>query len=143
MIASRRLNERVAENLSALERYISLLHYIKAQVDCFVLPISDILKRADGEMLFGCGWRGDVPPSSLEELISRASLDDSAAQSILLEFCSDFGKSYLDDQLRRCDHYISLLEDRREILGRELPSKKKLNSTLCISAALAIVILLI
>ena len=140
---SKRLNAKISKDHERIEKYILLLRYIKAQIDCFALPICDILKRVDKELLFGCGWEGDIPPCSLEEMLKEASVEDDDARSILLEFCKDFGKSYLEDQIRRCDHYIALLEDRRDVLNKDLPRKKKLNSTLCISGALAIIILLI
>ena len=140
---ARRLNTRLTGENERIEKYILLLRYIKAQIDCFALPIGEILARADKKLLAGCGWRCESAPSSLEQMLSVADIGDRDAQGILLEFCKDFGKSYLDDQIRRCDHYISLLEERRDTLGKDIPRKKKLNRTLCISGALALIILLI
>ena len=140
---ARRLNAKISKEENRIEKYITLLRYIRSQIDCFALPICDILGRADRELLLSCGWSGDTPPRSLEEMLGEASLEDNASQSVLLEFCRDFGKSYLDEQVRRCDHYISFLEERREAINKDLPRKKKLNSTLCISGALAVIILLI
>ena len=140
---ARRINAKISGENEKLEKYILLLRYIKAQIDCFALPIGEILAKADESLLFGCGWRREGAPTSLEEMLTGAALGDGVSQGILLEFCKDFGKSYLDDQIRRCDHYISLLEERRDILGKDIPRKKKLNSTLCISGALALIILLI
>ena len=108
---SRRLNAKISKDHERVEKYILLLRYIKSQIDCFALPICDILGRSDSQLLLSCGWIGDMPPSALEEMLKEASVEDEEAQSILLEFCKDFGKSYLDEQIRRCDHYISLLEE--------------------------------
>jgi hypothetical protein len=119
------------------------LRYVRSQIDCFALPICDILGRADRALLSGCGWEKEEPPSSVEDMLGEASVEDEDALGILLEFCKDFGKSYLDEQIRRCDHYISLLDERRNSLAKDLPRKKKLNSTLCISGAVAMIILLI
>ena len=91
----------------------------------------------------GCGWGEDAPACSFDELLHKAEISDGEARAILLEFCKDFGNSYLDDQIRRCDHYVSLLEGRRDALFRDLPRRKKLCATLCISGALAVIILLI
>lgn len=140
---SRRLNAKISIDHERIEKYILLLRYIRSQIDCFALPICDILGRADRQLLIGCGWEEESFPSSLEEMLREASVEDEGARGILLEFCEDFGKSYLEEQIRRCDHYISLLDERRDILNKDLPRKKKLNSTLCISGAVAVVILLI
>ena len=141
--ASRRLNNAASKKVRAADNYLSLLRYVKSQVDCYAMPINEILKRADPALLEGCGWRGEDPPRTLSELVSNAPVGERAIEGILLEFSEDFGNSYLYDQIRRCDHFIALLEERRDSLARELPSKRKLNSTLCISGALALIILLI
>ena len=142
---SRRLNRAADRELCEADKYVALLRYIRVQIDCFALPISEILKRADRELLEGCGWSDEIPPESLYLLFTRADAcaKDGKIQRILLEFCEDFGKSYLEDQIRRCDDFISLLLERRAVLANELSSKKKLNSTLCISGSLALIILLI
>lgn len=140
---SRRLNEKISKDHQRIEKYILLLRYVRSQIDCFALPIGDILGRADSALLAGCGWEKEEPPSSVEDMLGEASVEDEDALGILLEFCKDFGKSYLDEQIRRCDHYISLLDERRNSLAKDLPRKKKLNSTLCISGAVAVIILLI
>ena len=140
---SRRLNRSAKQILDEADRYIVLLRYIRSQIDCFALPINEILKRADSALLKGCGWADGPPPTSLHILFNSSEIKDEKIKSVLTEFSEDFGKSYLEDQLRRCDHFLSLLEERRNIIAKELPSKKKLNSTLCISGALALIILLI
>lgn len=140
---SRRLNEKITADHQRIEKYILLLRYVRSQIDCFALPIGDILGRADSVLLAGCGWEREEPPSSVEDMLGEALVEDEDARGILLEFCKDFGKSYLDEQIRRCDHYISLLDERRNALAKDLPRKKKLNSTLCISGAVAVIILLI
>lgn len=140
---SRRINEKISADHQRIEKYILLLRYIRSQIDCFALPICDILWRADRALLTGCGWEKEDPPSSIEDMVREASVEDEGARGILLEFCKDFGKSYLEEQIRRCDHYIALLDERRNALNKDLPRKKKLNSTLCISGAIAVIILLI
>ena len=140
---ARRLNARLTGENERTEKYILLLRYIKAQIGCFALPIGEILARAEASLLAGCGWRRESAPTSLEQMLAEAGLGDRTSQGILLEFCKDFGRSYLDEQIRRCDHYITLLEERQVSVGKDIPRRKKLNSTLCISGALALIILLI
>ncbi len=137
------MNRSASAALTQVEGWISFLRYVKLQVECFSLPISVILKRCDPNIFRGCGYFLDVPPENLEELVQRCSVRDETNREIIDGFAKDFGKSYREEQIRRCEYYLSLLEARRNFLVTQLPMKKKLNSTLCIAGALAIVILLI
>ena len=56
---------------------------------------------------------------------------------------SDFGKYYRDEQVKRCEICLSMLEEHAEKIRDELKSKKKLNTTLIMSACIALAILLL
>lgn len=137
------LNGKASGTLRQTDAFIAFLRYVKLQIDCFSLPLGDILSRCDAELLCECGFRGAQTPRDIRELVSQCGIYDTETARILENFSEVFGKSYREEQLRQCDYYISLLEGRREKLSAELPVRKKLNSTLCISGALAVVILLI
>ncbi len=137
------LNSTASVSLSQTDSFLSLLRYIKGRVDCFSLPISEIFSRCDKELFSLCGWKYDRSPKDIDDLLNNCEIKDMATEKILLEFSSDFGMNYREEQIRRCEYYISLLEDRRERIAAELPTKKKLNSTLCIAAVLAVVIIMI
>ena len=40
--------------LRVLDGYISLIYYIKGQIDCYAMPLSDILARADPAVIAAC-----------------------------------------------------------------------------------------
>ena len=40
--------------LWVLDGYISLIYYIKGQIDCYALPMTDILAQADPVVLAAC-----------------------------------------------------------------------------------------
>ena len=49
--------------LRVLDGYISLIYYIKGQIDCYAMPLSDIMASADPTVL--AGWmprRRAYPP---------------------------------------------------------------------------------
>lgn len=79
-------------------------------------------------------------PESVSELLPYIS--DSAVRGQFSRFCDDIGKGYREEQLALCDYYVAVLEDRRASIASQLPLRRKLNSALCVSGALALVILL-
>ena len=129
--------------IRTIEAYIELMRYIRTEVDIYAMPIDEILKRCSGELIALCGGDESSPPRDLQELFSGADIKDKAAHKELCEFCSDFGRNYREEQIKRCDASIDVLEARRGILIGELQNKKRLCYTLSLSAASAIVILLI
>lgn len=137
------INRRYELEIRTVEGYIELIRYIRTQVDIYALPIDEILKRCDRELILRCGGDGDERAKDLSELFLTASIKDKAAYKELLDFCTDFGRNYREEQLKRCDASISVLESRRDVLRGELQNKRKLNYTLFLSAAAAVIILLI
>ncbi len=131
--------------IRTVEGYIELIRYVRTQVDIYALPIDEILKRCDGELVLRCGGDVRYPPKDMLELFSgaRASIKDKASQKVILEFCSDFGRNYREEELKRCDASISVLEARRDALRGDVQNKKKMCYTLSLSAAAALIILLI
>lgn len=138
---SRALNRRMLIALRRAEAWTVLLRSIKNEIECFSLPIRDILKKTDTELLHACGYTREAPPDSLSELISSARNVDGETERIIGRFASEFGRCYRSEQVERCAYYISLMEDRRIALLSELPSKKRLNSTLCMAGSLGLLIL--
>ncbi|MBQ8140467.1 MAG: stage III sporulation protein AB [Clostridia bacterium] len=137
------MNSSVSRTLTQTEALIALMRFIRIQIECFALPASEIIRRADGELLSRCGYCGGELPESFEELFEKFSVRDGEAAAITQNFARNFGKSYRSEQLRECDYYIAQLCDAKQRISDELPKRKKVNSTLCVSSALALIILLI
>lgn len=130
------------KKLSVLDSYISLLFYIKGQIDCYSKPISDILKSADREMIEGCGCR--LPdPTSLDMMLDEGKIYlERESMRLLSCFSREFGSTYKDEQLRRCDYYIeALLEERRD-LSDDIPSRNKVGSAIWMCASFGLMIVL-
>ena len=140
---ARRLNKSADADLCTVDAYLSLLRYARSQIDMYALPVGEIFARCSRELLGSCGWLDERTPESFDELFSSCEISDKEARNIVFEFCSEFGKNYREEELRRCDFAINALEGCRERIFSELAKKKKLNITLCLSGALALIILLI
>lgn len=135
------LNKRAAESLSQIKGWISLVRYVRTQIECFSAPVSEILSRCEPDALRACGYARDGIPEGLCSLLEGCEILDGETEKIISDFAGEFGRSYREEQVKRCDYYLSLLDSRRAAIQSQLPSKKKLNATLCIAGALAIVIL--
>jgi len=135
------MNSEATEKWKQSEALISFMRYIKIQIECFALPASEIISRCDAELLASCGFHAQTRPEKFERLFELCVISDAETKEILSGFAAGFGKGYREEQIKECEYYIELLCERREKLYEELPKKKKLNSTLCVSAAFAIVIL--
>ena len=140
---ARRLCRRADEDIRGVCAYLALLRYVRTQVDCYALPIGEIFEKCSPELLVSCGWEDDYPPHTLCELFSHSKISDVEAKNIIFGFCSDFGRNYREEELKRCDASVTALEKCRERLAGEVPKKKKLNLTLCLSASAALIILLL
>ena len=135
------LNVGVREGITEVQSVISLIRFLRSEIECFSMPVPRALSRCPKEILVGCGYTDSCPPASIYSLTEH--LSNGAVQTQLVRFCEEIGKGYREEQLSLCDYYISVFEEQRRELAQQLPMRKKVNLTLCISSALAVVILLI
>ena len=132
---------RATRRLSQVEGFLSLVRLIRLQVECFAMPLSTILARVDEKLLRQCGYGGRLPVEDLSALLDGCRIEDREAEEILRGFGEEFGRGYREEQVRGCEYTQSLLEERRLALAQRLPIQKKLYATLCLSGAIALVIL--
>lgn len=119
------------------------LRFLRGQIDCFSMPISDIFLLSGRERLLECGYASDVMPRDFSEFLERAEIYDRDIEDALAELGASFGGCYREEQLKACERCIDAVSVRHQEISSEMPKKKKLNATLCISAALAVAILLL
>ena len=141
--ASYLLNSRMTKCARRLEGFINLLRFARAQIECYSLPVSEIFLRCDAKILADCGVPENSRPKSFVELLSQTGISDGVSRSAVESFADGFGKSYREEQLKGLDNTLNILVERKKILDAEFPKKKRVNTTLCISAALALIILML
>ena len=141
-LAAMALNKRCENAVKLCDEWVSFVRYVKNQVECFSLPFEEILRRR-GEQLCKCGICGVDIPKNPSELLSRGFFGDKRTAELVRDLFSDFGKYYRDEQVKRCEICLSMLEEHAEKIRDELKSKKKLNTTLIMSACIALAILLL
>ena len=146
------VNRFERRRLSVLDGYISLIQYIKGQIDCYAMPLADILARADPALIAAClgldvlplpdpaDWEGVTPlPALIRE--SRLYLEPES-ERLLTTFTGELGAVYRAEQVARCDYYLEALNHQRGRLAEALPSRLRVGSTICMCCAAAAAILL-
>lgn len=126
--------------LTVLDAFISLLFYIKGQVDCYSKPIAEILSGAPSEILNNCSSELNMGLCDLVEK-NRIYLSPESFR-LLYCFASEFGSTYREEQMKRCDYYIEALGEERKNMAEDIPKKSRIYSTLAICSSLCLVIML-
>lgn len=129
------------KRLTVVDGWIDLILYIRGQIDCYLLPIGDILSGGDRAL-----FEAFMSPSNAANLpaILEASgiYLDGEARHTLESFVREIGAGYREEQLKRCDFFIASLRNQRERIAAALPMRIRLCATLCICISLATAILL-
>ncbi len=127
--------------LRTIDGFISLLFFIKGQIDCYARPRSEILRLLPLEVFCACNCPSGA--ETLEELLdaSRIYLDDEPMR-LISSFASEFGSTFRGEQLRRCDYYISSLTEERKRVFSEVNSRVRSGTALLVSACVGAIILL-
>ena len=141
VVASVSLCRYCRRRLDTLDGFIALIFYIKGQVECYARPIGEILATLSPEILRDCNCPTGV--ASIEELIgeSRIYLDRESLR-LVSAFSMEFGSVFREEQSKRCDYYISLLNERRALISSRLLPEMRAGSAVCICSSLCWLILL-
>ena len=124
-----------------LDALIALLFYIKGQVDCFARPLGEILASLPQETFVACGL--SHAPASLQEIAEEGRIYlDRESLRLFSSFASEFGTSLRQEQVKRCDHYISLLGEEREKCAERVTAACRTGSAVCLCLSLCLLILL-
>ena len=145
--ASVAMNRMEQRRLWVLDSYIALLRYIKGQINCYAMPVGDILSAADPHLLKSCLGDAKAPkgamPTTLPAMISTARLYlEPESERLLLNFSAELGHTFRAEQVARCDDYILALGEERRKLAEVTPLRVRINSILSLSTAIGVAILL-
>ena len=120
---------------------ISMIFYIKGRIDCYAMPVEQIMLTMDKSILADCRCPGQV--DSIEALLPHVkSYLDPETYRVLQSFGAGLGSGFRDEQIKRCDYYIELLREKRAQLESELPARVKTNGAIWMLCAAGAVILL-
>lgn len=124
------------------EGFLRLLRAIRVQIDCFSLPVSQILASCDRALLRDIGT--EELPQSFPQLLRGTRLYLSPDVCLLLnEFAGRLGTGYREEELRALDYYIARLAPYSEGLRRELAKRERMAWLLPPALSVALVLLLL
>lgn len=124
------------KKLFVLDAFISLLLHIKGQIDCFSLPLCEILARMPDELCeLGDGDFLDIVEQNKIYL-------DRECYRLLCCFGVEFGGLYKEEQLRRCDYYVNALTEQRRLVFDDWQARARVGGALCICSVIGILIIL-
>lgn len=127
--------------LTVINAWIELLYEIRNQIDCFSVPLPQILMHADRALLEKLGAKNNCRDA--KELLDASSpFLDKDTKKLLEDFAKEIGTTYRTEQVKRCDHYLTALESHRDKIKQTLPLRLKMLTTLHLCACLGAVILL-
>ncbi len=137
--------------LRVLDGYISLIHYIKGEIECFARPVREILMGADPAILAACLGLDGHTEGRLPEGGDRLLLglvDESRlylapeSERLLATFSSELGRTYRAEQVARCDYYMQALGEERRRLADTLHARVRVGCVLCLCCAAGLAVLL-
>ena len=129
------------QRITVLSAWGELISYVRGQIDGFLLPIDEILRRADHDLIRGCMCTKEEPTP--EELLEGSRLYlTPEAHRLIASFVREVGRSNREEQVRRCDYYVDGLEHVRTHLSKDLPSRIRGQGILLMTMALAVTILM-
>lgn len=120
------------KRMSYVRELISLIKYIRDNIDCYSMPIDKILESCRGDILYNLGIEKKI--SDLSELYDELKKSfDGECIKILYTLARDFGKGYREHQMKICDTAVLALERHLETLEIAYPAHKRRIATLCFS----------
>lgn len=129
------------KKLLQAEGFLSLLRHLRAQIDCFSMPISQIFSGCDKGVLEACGT--ERVPKDLGSLLRDVKLYLSEEMcGLLKDLATRLGAGYREEQLRCIDYYIARLTPYCDTLRGDLPKRERMALLLPLALCVALVLLL-
>ncbi len=129
------------KKIAVLAGWSDLIWYIRSQIDCYLMPLPEILAGADRALLEACSFTGQRPDLTSVYHASQIYLDKEARR-LLCSFVREVGSGYREELLRRCDYYIASLGKLRSRRMEELPARQRIAVAVSLGVAAMAAILL-
>ncbi len=129
------------KRLAQAEGFLALLREIRVRIECFSMPITQILSECDRSVLLACGT--ERTPKDLAALLSdvRLYLSEEICR-LLTALSKKLGTGYREEQLRCIDYYVARLSPYCDTLRGELQKRERMALVLPIALCAALILLL-
>ena len=145
VVGAEALNACGRRGLERVDGWIALIRYTRRMVECYALPESVILARASREVLTACGYDLEDPPENFRAVLACVCAEKIGEQVIssVRQFVEAYGQGYREEQMKICDECLLVLQEEQERLSELSLTARKRNTTIAVSAAMGIGILLL
>lgn len=134
------------EGLLQAEGFLRLLRYVRERISCFRTPTSEILAEFNDPALSRAGVTSATAAGGLAAALTssadRLYLNEEE-MAVLRSFAALLGTGFAEEEVLRCDVAIRRMEEAVTARRDALPRSARLYRTLTVSAAAALVIVLI
>lgn len=131
------------KKIKQIDAFISLIEYIKNQIECYMIPIDKILMTCTRDMILACGLDENMFPRTLGELMSHTEFYvDNNTIDILYKFANEFGLAYKDEQIRACERSIKELLKAKERTSDKDSKDKKVHLAICLCLSFSLILIL-
>lgn len=130
-------DRRVA--LVQIDKLISLIRFLRHEIELHRLSVRDILGRCDEALLSAFGGKQET----LTALFDRTRWLDAEAEAVAKELAKELGRGGVSEQLLLCDRALSLLSACRTQREQGELGRRKTEGALSLGAAVLAVILLL
>lgn len=127
--------------ISVLAGWSDLIWYIRSQIDCYLMPMPEILAGADRALFESCCC-SEPRPNLIAVYHASQFYLDRESRRLLCVFVREIGNGYREELLRRCDYYVATLGKIREKRLEELPARTRIAAAVCLGIAATAAILL-
>lgn len=121
-----------------LDALIALVAFVKRQIELFRLPMKEVLRRCDRELLSHFAKEQE----SLAALFGATRWLDREVERVAMELAESLGKGYYAEQLALCDAAMAELCSLRQEGEKGEQGRRRSESVLSLGAAVLAVILL-
>lgn len=137
------INKYGRRRLSQADAFIALIKNIRLKIQCYAMPIPQILASCDDKIIAECGGE-HADRSSLKLFYKDVQLlIDGTGKKAIRDFCMTVGSGYKEDEVKACDTYIKELTDYRDELNDKLPQAARLCTTVCVCGSGMLLLILI
>ena len=125
--------------LAVLDGWIAFLTLAKAEIECNLTPLKDLIQKADPAFTALLSPRENTLQGYFDA--SKNDLDQTSRDALAFLLVA-FGSQSADDLLVSCSRCLDTLSRKRLELACELPKKKKQRFAFSVSAACLVILLL-
>lgn len=147
LIFSREFSAYQKRRMGETEGFLSLLTFMRGEINCHLRPVSEWCRDFRDPALERVGFlpalRESCDLSGAYSACERQLSVTDAERKLLSAFTSSFGHGYREDELKLVDYYCAEMGRAAARCRRDVPRYNRLVRTLCASAAVAAVILLL